>query len=124
METIVAGPRRPSGIKDVDGPTKLTDNDVEPKIPTPPAVDPEEKSGVLELSQEQTTALNLVLTRVRLAEVEHELALHQLKDIQARRLKAARDEAVVLAKISQRFGISRIKSISIAGPNSISYETE
>ena len=130
MEPITAGPRRTPGVKDRDELKGVSQRDVEefrreaaPEEPEPKK-EPEKKTGVLELSQEQTTAVNLVLTRVQLAAAEHKLAMHALKDAQMKLLQTSREEAVVLARISQRCGIPRIKSVKVAGPNSIAYETE
>ena len=126
-----AGPRRTPGVKDRDGLTMLSQRDVDAfrRESTPPTEEPEpkkepEKTGVIELSREQTTALHLVMTKCQLATSQQKLALMELRDAQASLVAASKDEAIVFARLSAANGLGRIKGVKVVGPNKIAYETE
>jgi hypothetical protein len=77
---------------------------------------------VLELSANQITALNLILTRKQLAEAEMKLAILRLKEAQADIVRTVKDEAVALARIAAANNLPKISNVKAIGPSKISCE--
>jgi hypothetical protein len=89
------------------------------------AKEPEEKQkeGVLELTSEEITTIDLILTKERLAAAEEKLAAMQLRDSQAKLMDVGKRKAVLMAKLGARVG-GRIASAKIVGQSRLAYELE
>lgn len=90
------------------------------------AKEPEEtklKNGVLELTPEEITTIDLILTKERLAAAEEKLAAIQLRESQTKLMDVGKRKAVLLAKIGARVG-GRIKTAKIVGQSKLAYELE
>lgn len=81
------------------------------------------KSGVLELTPEEITTIDLLLTKERLAAAEEKLAAMQLRDAQRQLMEVGKRKAVLMAKLGARVG-GRITSAKIVGQSKLAYETE
>lgn len=84
---------------------------------------PSEAGGVLELTPEEITAIDLILTKERLAAAEEKLAAIQLRDAQTKLMSVAKSKAVLMAKLGARVG-GRLKSAKIVGQAKLAYELE
>jgi len=91
-----------------------------------------EKTGVLELEPDEIMAVELVMTKSLLASYKEksaslqiELLKHQLQQVRDEAAKAARDEAILLAKLGTARGLGgRIVSAKSIGGGRLAYEVE
>lgn len=87
------------------------------------AVAQENRQGTIELTPEEITMIDLLLTKESLAVAEERLAAIQLKESQRKLMDVAKRRAVLLAKVGARVG-GRIKDAKIISPNQLAYELE
>jgi hypothetical protein len=87
------------------------------------APEEKEKSGVVDLTQEEITTIDLILTKEQLAAAQEKLAANELRQAQMKLMDAGKSKAVLLAKLGARVG-GRIKSAKIVGQSRIAYELE
>lgn len=88
-----------------------------------PEEKPKSSEGVLELTSEEITTIDLILTKERLAAAEEKLAAIQLRDAQTKLMDVGKRKAVLLAKLGARVG-GRIKGAKIVGQSKLAYELE
>jgi len=81
------------------------------------------KSGIVELTHEEATSIEIVLTKERLAAAEEKLAAIQLREAQKRLMEVARAKAVLMSKLGDRLG-GRLNSAKIVGKHRLAYELE
>lgn len=81
------------------------------------------RNGVAQLTQEEITALDLVFTREKLAMAEERLAVIGLREAQKQLMEAAKQKAVLLARLGDRLG-GRLKSARIVDKSQLAYELE
>ena len=81
------------------------------------------KSGVVKLTPEEITMLDLLFTRERLATAEEKLAVYNLREAQKKLMEVAKSKAVAMARLGDRLG-GQIKSARIVANNQLAYELE
>lgn len=121
-----SGPRREPGVTRTRQSAEAIRAELEREVAPDPLIAttntvPEER--VLELTREQVTALNLILTKRQLAESQQRLAMINLRDAQAALVQAAKEEAVALARIAASNNLPRISDVRAVGPNKIACKT-
>lgn len=87
-----------------------------------PAGEPQ-KSGVLELTPEELTMIDLIFTKEQLAAAQEQLAAMQLREAQSKLMDVGKRKAVLMAKLGAKVG-GRITSAKIVGQTRLAYELE
>jgi len=88
-----------------------------------PDESPKEDKGIVELTPEEVTMVDLIMTKEQLASAEERLAAIQLRDAQSKLMDVAKRKAVLMAKLGARVG-GRIKNVRVVGQSRLAYELE